>query len=253
MTTWHEERLLIDGELVPADGRRDLRDHLAVDRGRPRRGGRRDRRRRPAGDRRGPARVRHDRLVARPRVPGALPAPAAPGAARQRRAAARDPRPRGRRAGLEHERSATRRPDRRRAAGTPTCSRATTSSRTSVTATRSRADTTAGSRRRRPGVVGAIAAYNYPIQLALAKLAPALAAGCTVVLKGAPDTPWATLALGKLVAEATDIPAGRRERALVVRQRGRRRADDASRRRRRVVHRARRRSAARSWPPRAPP
>jgi len=58
------------------------------------------------------------------------------------------------------------------------------------------------------GVVAAIAAYNYPIQLALAKLSPALAAGCTVVLKGAPDTPWATLALGKLVAEATDIPPG---------------------------------------------
>ena len=58
------------------------------------------------------------------------------------------------------------------------------------------------------GVVAAIAAYNYPIQLALAKLAPALAAGCTVVLKGAPDTPWATLALGKLIAEHTDIPAG---------------------------------------------
>jgi aldehyde dehydrogenase (NAD+) len=58
------------------------------------------------------------------------------------------------------------------------------------------------------GVVGAITAYNYPIQLALAKLAPALAAGCTVVLKGAPDTPWATLALGKLIVEATDIPPG---------------------------------------------
>jgi acyl-CoA reductase-like NAD-dependent aldehyde dehydrogenase len=58
------------------------------------------------------------------------------------------------------------------------------------------------------GVVAAIAAYNYPIQLALAKLAPALAAGCTVVLKGAPDTPWATLALGRLIAEATDIPPG---------------------------------------------
>ncbi|HWS47809.1 MAG TPA: aldehyde dehydrogenase family protein, partial [Acidimicrobiia bacterium] len=58
------------------------------------------------------------------------------------------------------------------------------------------------------GVVGAIAAYNYPVQLALAKLAPALAAGCTVVLKGAPDTPWSTLALGRLVAEATDIPPG---------------------------------------------
>jgi len=58
------------------------------------------------------------------------------------------------------------------------------------------------------GVVGAIAAYNYPIQLALAKLAPALAAGCTVVLKGAPDTPWSTLALGKLIAESTEIPPG---------------------------------------------
>ncbi|HEX5095783.1 MAG TPA: aldehyde dehydrogenase family protein, partial [Acidimicrobiia bacterium] len=58
------------------------------------------------------------------------------------------------------------------------------------------------------GVVGAIAAYNYPIQLALAKLAPALAAGCTVVLKGAPDTPWSTLALGQLIAEETDIPPG---------------------------------------------
>ena len=58
------------------------------------------------------------------------------------------------------------------------------------------------------GVVAAITAYNYPVQLALAKLAPALAAGCTVVLKGAPDTPWTALALGKLIVEATDIPAG---------------------------------------------
>ncbi|MGC7101455.1 aldehyde dehydrogenase family protein [Amycolatopsis lurida] len=58
------------------------------------------------------------------------------------------------------------------------------------------------------GVVAAITAYNYPNQLALAKLAPALAAGCTVVLKGAPDTPLITLALGELIAEHTDIPAG---------------------------------------------
>ncbi len=58
------------------------------------------------------------------------------------------------------------------------------------------------------GVVGAITAYNYPIQLALAKLAPALAAGCTVILKGAPDTPLINLALGRLIAEATDFPAG---------------------------------------------
>ncbi|SPM30777.1 aldehyde dehydrogenase family protein [Mycobacterium terramassiliense] len=58
------------------------------------------------------------------------------------------------------------------------------------------------------GVVGAIIAYNYPNQLALAKLAPALAAGCTVVLKGAPDTPLITLALGELIANHTDIPPG---------------------------------------------
>ncbi|OSC39959.1 aldehyde dehydrogenase family protein [Mycobacterium decipiens] len=58
------------------------------------------------------------------------------------------------------------------------------------------------------GVVGAIIAYNYPNQLALAKLSPALAAGCTVVLKGAPDTPLITLALGELIAKHTDIPDG---------------------------------------------
>ena len=58
------------------------------------------------------------------------------------------------------------------------------------------------------GVVGAIIAYNYPNQLALAKLVPALAAGCTVVLKGAPDTPLVTLALGEVIAQNTDIPAG---------------------------------------------
>jgi acyl-CoA reductase-like NAD-dependent aldehyde dehydrogenase len=58
------------------------------------------------------------------------------------------------------------------------------------------------------GVVSAISAYNYPNQLNLAKLAPALAAGCTVVLKGAPDTPLVTQALGRLIAEHTDMPPG---------------------------------------------
>ncbi|KPI05212.1 Betaine-aldehyde dehydrogenase [Actinobacteria bacterium OK074] len=58
------------------------------------------------------------------------------------------------------------------------------------------------------GVVTAITAYNYPNQLALAKLAPSLAAGCTVILKGAPDTPLTTLFLGRLIAEHTDIPPG---------------------------------------------
>ena len=58
------------------------------------------------------------------------------------------------------------------------------------------------------GVVAAIVAYNYPMQLALAKIAPALAAGCTVVLKGAPQTPLLAVALGELIATETDIPAG---------------------------------------------
>jgi acyl-CoA reductase-like NAD-dependent aldehyde dehydrogenase len=58
------------------------------------------------------------------------------------------------------------------------------------------------------GVVAAIIPYNYPNQIALAKLAPALAAGCSVVLKGAPQTPLITLALGELIANHTDIPAG---------------------------------------------
>ncbi|MFW0786332.1 aldehyde dehydrogenase family protein [Gordonia sp. CPCC 206044] len=58
------------------------------------------------------------------------------------------------------------------------------------------------------GVVSAIVAYNFPNQLALAKLAPALAAGCTVVLKAAPEAPLVTLAIAELIAEHTDIPAG---------------------------------------------
>jgi aldehyde dehydrogenase (NAD+) len=58
------------------------------------------------------------------------------------------------------------------------------------------------------GVVAAITPWNYPNQINIAKIAPALAAGCTTVLKPAPDTPWTALALGRLAAEHTDIPAG---------------------------------------------
>lgn len=58
------------------------------------------------------------------------------------------------------------------------------------------------------GVVAAITPWNVPTQINLAKIAPALAAGCTVVLKPAPETPWSALALGRLVADHTDIPAG---------------------------------------------
>ncbi len=59
------------------------------------------------------------------------------------------------------------------------------------------------------GVVGAITAWNFPHQLNIAKLAPALAAGNTVVLKGAPATPWSALAAGP-AAGREDRPAGRR-------------------------------------------
>ncbi|MCB1016528.1 MAG: aldehyde dehydrogenase family protein [Acidimicrobiales bacterium] len=58
------------------------------------------------------------------------------------------------------------------------------------------------------GVAAAIVPYNYPLQITLAKLVPALAAGCTVVAKGAPQTPLVSNFLGRLVAEHTDIPAG---------------------------------------------
>ncbi len=58
------------------------------------------------------------------------------------------------------------------------------------------------------GVAAAIVPYNYPLQITLAKLVPALAAGCTVVAKGAPQTPLVTNFLGRMIAEHTDIPAG---------------------------------------------
>ncbi|NNE74339.1 MAG: aldehyde dehydrogenase family protein [Acidimicrobiales bacterium] len=58
------------------------------------------------------------------------------------------------------------------------------------------------------GVLAAITPWNVPNQINLAKTIPALAAGCTVVLKPAPDTPWCGLFLGRMIAEHTDIPAG---------------------------------------------
>lgn len=63
-------------------------------------------------------------------------------------------------------------------------------------------------RREAVGVVAAITPWNFPHQINLAKIGPALAAGNTVVLKPAPDTPWCAAVLGKLVVEHTDIPAG---------------------------------------------
>jgi (Z)-2-((N-methylformamido)methylene)-5-hydroxybutyrolactone dehydrogenase len=56
---------------------------------------------------------------------------------------------------------------------------------------------------RRPlGVVGAITPWNVPLMAALWKLGPALATGCTVVLKPAEQTPVTSLELGKLFEQA---------------------------------------------------
>jgi aldehyde dehydrogenase (NAD+) len=58
------------------------------------------------------------------------------------------------------------------------------------------------------GVVGAIVPWNFPVEVTLNKLGQALATGNTVVLKAAPDTPFNATRLGRLIAEATDFPAG---------------------------------------------
>ncbi|MFN2543062.1 MAG: aldehyde dehydrogenase family protein [Actinomycetota bacterium] len=58
------------------------------------------------------------------------------------------------------------------------------------------------------GVVGMITPFNFPVYLNLTKIGPALASGCTMVLKPAPDTPWAATIMGRLIAEKTDIPPG---------------------------------------------
>src|SRR5919198_1638979 len=61
--------------------------------------------------------------------------------------------------------------------------------------------------RREPvGVVGQIAPWNYPLMMAVWKIGPALAAGCTVVLKPAPTTPMTTLKMAELAAEI--LPKG---------------------------------------------
>ena len=52
------------------------------------------------------------------------------------------------------------------------------------------------------GVVGQITPWNFPLMLAIWKIGPALAAGCTVVLKPAPSTPLTTLMLAELTKEA---------------------------------------------------
>src|SRR5687767_1384936 len=61
---------------------------------------------------------------------------------------------------------------------------------------------------RRPiGIVGAISPFNFPLNLVAHKVAPALAAGCAVVLKPASQTPFSALLLAELETEA-GLPPG---------------------------------------------
>jgi succinate-semialdehyde dehydrogenase / glutarate-semialdehyde dehydrogenase len=57
------------------------------------------------------------------------------------------------------------------------------------------------------GVVGAITPWNFPLAMITRKISPALAAGCTVVVKPAPETPLSALALAELAVRA-GVPPG---------------------------------------------
>lgn len=67
-------------------------------------------------------------------------------------------------------------------------------------------DRTSFIRREPAGVCGQITPWNYPLMMAMWKIGPALAAGCTTVLKPAEQTPLSTLRLAELAGEI--LPAG---------------------------------------------
>src|SRR5205085_9121270 len=58
------------------------------------------------------------------------------------------------------------------------------------------------------GVVGAISPFNFPLNLVAHKLAPAIAAGCPVVLKPATQTPLSAIDLAELLLDECGLPAG---------------------------------------------
>jgi len=66
---------------------------------------------------------------------------------------------------------------------------------------------TSSIRREAVGVIATIAPWNYPLQMAVWKVIPALAAGCSVVIKPAEITPLTTLTLARLATEA-GLPDG---------------------------------------------
>ena len=86
------------------------------------------------------------------------------------------------------------------------------------------------------GVVGAVVPWNFPLDLASWKVAPALAAGNSVVLKPAEQSPLSAIRLGELALEA-GMPARRFQRRAGLRGDGGPGARPASRRRLRRLHR----------------
>jgi len=57
------------------------------------------------------------------------------------------------------------------------------------------------------GIVAGISPFNFPLNLAVHKIAPAIAAGCPIILKPSSSTPLSTLKLSRLIA-ATSLPGG---------------------------------------------
>ena len=57
------------------------------------------------------------------------------------------------------------------------------------------------------GVVGAISPFNFPLNLVAHKVAPAIAAGCAVVLKPASQTPFSAIKLAELLLDECGLPA----------------------------------------------
>ncbi len=57
------------------------------------------------------------------------------------------------------------------------------------------------------GVVGAIAPFNFPLNLVVHKVAPAIAAGCPVVLKPASQTPFSSIVLAEMLIDECGLPA----------------------------------------------
>ena len=87
------------------------------------------------------------------------------------------------------------------------------------------------------GVVGAISPFNFPLNLVAHKLAPAIAAGCPVVLKPASQTPLSALRLAGSVLDECGLPAGQAQRRHRRRRHRRQRDRRPSRHRHDHIHR----------------